>query len=87
MDQRNGDNNLYALGTTAASRKVLVLALSDPRVGKTITIREVGQLPDLAYGAEFAARLSSEDGELCVLVAALVGSSRRIMFRVTLGRV
>ena len=87
VDRRNDANNLYALGTTAASHKVLVLELSDPGKGKTVSIREVGQLSGLAYGDEFAARLSHEDGELYVLVAALVGASRRIMFRVTLGRV
>ncbi|KAK3335227.1 kinase-like domain-containing protein [Cercophora scortea] len=92
------DDKMYALGTSTASHKILLLEMTVPRRGDVETelggggvggIREVAQLTGLSYNDEFVERLAegktTGEGEGYVLVAALVAQNRRAVYRVGLG--
>jgi len=80
----SGDR-LYALGTSSAHQRLLLLELTVPQslVGN-ISVREITNLPGLSYNDEFTQRISEETGEKFVLVAALVAPNRRAIYRVRL---
>ncbi|KAK3693402.1 hypothetical protein B0T22DRAFT_420686 [Podospora appendiculata] len=85
------DDKMYALGTSTASHKVLLLEIAVPTTrrgeGETeggMGIREVAPLVGLSYNDEFVERLAEGPGrsEVYVLVAALVAQNRRAVYRV-----
>jgi len=82
----DSDDRLFALGTTSANQRLLLLELIVPRSpAGTISIREISSLPGLSYNDEITQRISEELGEKFVLVAALVGPNRRALYKVRLG--
>jgi hypothetical protein len=87
------EDRLLALGTTSANNRMLLLqiGLSRPEEGirGDITISEIAHLPGLAYGDEFAARLTQEtqggkDIELVIIAVQVATSRHRNIYRVEL---
>ncbi|KAK0631510.1 kinase-like domain-containing protein [Immersiella caudata] len=82
----DSDDRLFALGTTSANQKLLLLELTVPRspIGN-VSVKEISTLPGLLYSDEVTQRISEEAGDKFVLVAALVAPNRRAIYRVRLG--
>jgi len=79
------DEMMFALGRPSASHKMLLLEMTVPRPGaEEVSVRELAQLPGLSYDDEFTVRLSGEQGEKYILVAALVGANQRAIYRIRL---
>ncbi len=80
------DDKMFALGTSSANHKMLLLELTMPRASTDkVSVTELTPLPGLSYEDEFAERLSGEErGEKYVLIAALTGTNKRAIYRVRL---
>ncbi|PFH62082.1 hypothetical protein XA68_15173 [Ophiocordyceps unilateralis] len=57
-----GDNRLFALGTTSASHRMLLLEIQVPQPDTDMEVRQVAQLPGLSYDDDFSVMLS-DDGD------------------------
>lgn len=79
------DDRLFALGSTSAKHKILLLELKVPQSGGDVTVMELAQLPGLSYGDDFAEMMSDENGEKYFVIAALLGTNRRLVYGVSLG--
>jgi len=81
----DSDDRLFALGTTSANQRLLLLELIVPHSPvANISIREIGSLPGLSYNDELTQRISQNLGEKFVLIAALVAPNRRAIYRARL---
>lgn len=75
---------LYALGTSSANHNVMLLEIPIPDRSGNFEIKELAQLDGLKSGDKVAVKFSEDDGEKYILVAALVGGSKRTVYRVRL---
>jgi hypothetical protein len=77
------DDKMFALGALSANHKIFLLEISVPRAGSVEKpIKELGQLQGLSDNDEFTIRLSREENDNYVLVAGLVSSDRRAIYRI-----
>ncbi|RDA93444.1 hypothetical protein CP533_2659 [Ophiocordyceps camponoti-saundersi (nom. inval.)] len=72
------DGRLFALGTTAASYRMLLLEIRVPNQESELVVRQLGQLPGLSYSDDFCEMLSDGQDEKCILVAALTRTIYRV---------
>lgn len=79
------DTTMYALGIRSPSHKIFLLEISFAEPDEEPSIREAAQIPGLFLDDDFEGVLACEGAERFVLVAVLVGSNGRCIYRVSLG--
>lgn len=79
------DGKMFALGTTSANQRMLLLEMTVPRgEAEEVCVRELAHLQTLSYHEEFTETLSDEQGEKYVLIASLGGANRHAIYRIRL---
>ncbi|UNI16539.1 hypothetical protein JDV02_002966 [Purpureocillium takamizusanense] len=72
---------LLAIGAPSAKHQMVLLEI---HLTPELHVQQLAHLPGLLHGDDFAAVLSDDDSEPCVIVASLTGASRRVIYKVRL---
>lgn len=79
------DERMFAVGRRVANHKMLLLEMTMPRPGVNhISVREVAEIPGLAYNYEFTERIFYGQEESYVLLAAIMSGNRCGIYKIGL---
>jgi len=73
---------LLAIGAPSAKHQMVLLEIHLNT--SELHVQQLASLPGLLYGDDFAAVLSDDKSDPCVIVASLTGASRRVIYKVKL---
>ncbi|GJN70982.1 hypothetical protein PLICBS_005042 [Purpureocillium lilacinum] len=73
---------LLAIGAPSAKHQMVLLEIQLNT--SELHVQQLASLPGLLYGDDFAAVLSDDKSDPCVIVASLTGASRRVIYKVKL---